>query len=148
VPWWRGIRVVGAKALDVGRFAEDLRCRERSATADREQRWREPLDERGDPGFELFDLVVEAAAAIDEVACQSRDDARRPVEPGGGLVEAAGPIERAGSGFPGGSSSCSCQRRRLMMRASFGDEVLAVIDQKPHFALGGLEPRGRQARLT
>jgi hypothetical protein len=70
---WRGavvacVGVLALEAFDAGGLTEDLRCRQRPAAADRDQRGRELLDQRGDLALELVDLDRQRPAAIDEVA--------------------------------------------------------------------------------
>jgi hypothetical protein len=83
-----GVGVIGAEAGDSGGLAEDLRGGERTAAC-------ELLDEDRDLVFELIDLDVEGAEALDDLAYEPRDGAWLSLEPGGRVVEGAGPVERA-----------------------------------------------------
>jgi hypothetical protein len=93
VPLWRANALSDRKRRTPAVSPRDLGGGERPAAADRKQRRSELLDESLDLGAELRNLDVERTTAVDEVACDPRNQALEPIEPNGDLVERTGSIQ-------------------------------------------------------
>ena len=88
-----GVGVFGPEPAHAGCLAEDLRCSQRPAPGDRDQRWRLNRDQSGELGGELVYLRSELTAPASQDACQARD---RPLEASDApldLVQSADPVQ-------------------------------------------------------
>jgi hypothetical protein len=136
---------VGAfEAFDAGGLGEDLRCGERPAAADREQRRSELGDKLVDLTLELVDLDGECAAAGDELACDPRHGSLEPRESLGEPIEVAEMIQRPQARFVAWVEFVQMPAETADHAGSLAHQVFAVIDEQSHFSLWPVEPGDRQ----
>ena len=81
--------------------------------------------------LELFDLVAELAAALDDLSGEASDDTVDLGERGGELVQGAAAGERAGGLFKVGVELVQMPAQPADDPGSFLYQVFAVIDKQP-----------------
>src|SRR5262245_51368405 len=147
VPFVASVRACRAEAIDAGGFAQDLRGRERTAATDREQRWRELLDQRGDLVFEPPDLDRQLATAFDEFAGDPGDEPIASLQHLGEPLQATDASERARRPPRVQVELVQMPAKTVDHARSLLHQILTVVDQQTHITLTPVQSCRRQTRF-
>ena len=141
-----GERGGGVEAADASALTDDLGRGKRPAAGQCEKAGREHGDEALDLPLELADRGARGADASEQRAGDPCDRARNPGERPGERVLGADAVERAAPRLLD-PQLVEVPAQAGDVAGALGDQVVAVVDEQAHVALGAVERGDRQVRV-
>jgi hypothetical protein len=123
------------EAVDRAELGQQLRCGQRAATRQLEQRGRRRRGPLLQLAIELDDRARERSAAADQLACDPHLDVLlAPHKPPADAIELCRPVEMTRGNGEGRIELMQVPAQTLLRAAAFVDEILTMVDKQLQLA--------------